>query len=398
MKPHYDALLFAYGAAEDRKLGVPGEDLQGIASARAFVGWYNGLPEYAGQTPDLQADDTAHVIGNGNVAMDVARILLSDADRLRKTDISDETLDALSRSRIKHVHVYGRRGPMQAAFTIKEVRELMTLPGTRFEPIDPLLLPQADYISKLPRLEQRKYRLAALLAKGTSQSTVELPKSWSLQSLLSPVAFESDASSTHVESMTLDHNAYNDPSEAFTLNARVQSTGSQHSVPARLVFRSIGYKSTALPGLSDLGMEFNGRSGTMPNDMHGRVLNTSSGPSNLTAQHVYGCYCTGWVKNGPTGVIASTMDDAFASADIVLRDWEDEVLFLNGARSTLGDETGGGWMGVVQDEEVQRKGVPRRVAWADWHRIDEAEKERGKKGGKLREKFKSVKDMLAVLD
>ena len=110
---HYHAVTFAYGAAEDRTLGIPGESLNGVFSARQFVGWYNGLPEYAGLNPDLESGDTAEVIGQGNVALDVARILLSDVDVLRKTDITEEAIERLSRSRIKRVRVVGRRGPLQ---------------------------------------------------------------------------------------------------------------------------------------------------------------------------------------------------------------------------------------------------------------------------------------------
>jgi adrenodoxin-NADP+ reductase len=118
LKPHYDALLFAYGASEDRTLGIPGEALAGIHSARAFVGWYNGLPEYEGLAPDLQAGETAMVVGNGNVALDIARILLSDVDELRKTDISEQAVEALLKSKIKHVNVVGRRGPMQVRLKV----------------------------------------------------------------------------------------------------------------------------------------------------------------------------------------------------------------------------------------------------------------------------------------
>lgn len=112
---HYHAVTFAYGAAKDRTLGIPGESLNGVFSARQFVGWYNGLPEYAGLNPDLESGDTAAIIGQGNVALDVARILLSDVDALRKTDITEEAIERLSRSRIKRVRVMGRRGPMQAS-------------------------------------------------------------------------------------------------------------------------------------------------------------------------------------------------------------------------------------------------------------------------------------------
>ena len=114
LKPHYDAILFSYGAAKDRELGIPGEDAKkNVLSARAFVGWYNGLPEYRDLAPDLTAGEHAVVVGQGNVALDVARILLSDVDALRKTDISEHALEELSRSKIKRVRVVGRRGPMQ---------------------------------------------------------------------------------------------------------------------------------------------------------------------------------------------------------------------------------------------------------------------------------------------
>lgn len=113
LQPHYDALLFAYGASRDKTLGIPGEDLKGVYSARAFVGWYNGLPEYEHFEPDLQNGDNAIVIGNGNVALDIARILLSDVDTLRKTDISEKAIETLLKSKVDHVMVCGRRGPMQ---------------------------------------------------------------------------------------------------------------------------------------------------------------------------------------------------------------------------------------------------------------------------------------------
>lgn len=113
MKLYYDALLFAYGASKDRTLGIPGEELQGIYSARAFVGWYNGLPEYAQLNPSLENSEKAVIIGNGNVALDIARILLSNVETLRKSDISEHALEALSKSAVRSVDVVGRRGPMQ---------------------------------------------------------------------------------------------------------------------------------------------------------------------------------------------------------------------------------------------------------------------------------------------
>ena len=131
LKPHYDALLFAYGASRDRTLDISGEHLKGVYSARAFVGWYNGLPEYEHLAPDLRSGDRAIVIGNGNVALDIARILLSDVNTLRKTDISEKAIEALSRSKVKHVMVCGRRGPMQVCrkVHISDTFSLMLLQG-----------------------------------------------------------------------------------------------------------------------------------------------------------------------------------------------------------------------------------------------------------------------------
>lgn len=134
IKPHYDAILFAYGASKDRELGLPGEGLDGVMSARAFVGWYNGLPEYAHLVPNLERGSEAVVIGQGNVALDVARILLSDIDRLRKTDMPEYALELLSRSKVSKVHAVGRRGPMQVRIimssTIQE-SSILTHPPPR---------------------------------------------------------------------------------------------------------------------------------------------------------------------------------------------------------------------------------------------------------------------------
>lgn len=339
------------------------------------------------------------VIGNGNVALDIARILLSSVDTLRKTDISERAIAALLKSRIKHVNVVGRRGPMQAAFTIKELRELMTLPAVGFQPLDADLIPSTDWIAKLPRLEQRKYRFSALLAKGSPVPYDSAPRTWALQSLLSPSRFEASASdAAHVASVICTINAFADSETRFQPSVRTTATSQTSHLAAHLAFRSIGYKSTPLLGLtSDLGVPFDERTGTIPNDVHGRVITTSSTPAAPFAAHVPGMYCAGWVKRGPTGVIASTMEDAFASADVVLRDWEEAgAALLGGSRKGAVVGEGRGWAGVKEEEGVS-KGV-RRVSWSDWKRIDEVERRRGEKKGKVREKFLRVEDMLAVLD
>ncbi|OCL08067.1 FAD/NAD(P)-binding domain-containing protein [Glonium stellatum] len=388
LRPHYDAILFAYGASKDKKLGIPGEDLNGVYSARAFVGWYNGLPEYAGLNPQLDAGEDAVVIGQGNVALDVARILLTSIDTLRKTDITEQALETLARSKVRSVKVVGRRGPLQAAFTIKEVRELMNLPSVSFEPIDSSLFP--NEITKLPRVQKR---ISQVLAKGSAASESSATKKWALSFLLSPKSFKPfSETSIQLSSIDFEENAFAPDSDPFDRNAKVVPTGRTTNISASLAFRSVGYKSSALPGLTELNVPFDDRMGIIPNDPYGRVINPQSGPGILTAGHVPGVYCAGWVKRGPTGVIASTMDDAFTSADIIAKDWEQQVPFLNSSDDC---NIALGWEGVKK--EVARKGL-RPVLWADWKRIDEVEKERGKAMGKEREKFTSVDEMLRVLD
>lgn len=387
MRPHYDAILFSYGASEDRKLGIPGENAPGVYSAREFVGWYNGLPEFQGLRPNLKAGEQAVVIGQGNVALDVARILLSPIDALAKTDIAEQAIQTLSESRIKSVRIVGRRGPLQVAFTAKEARELMRIPSVAFEPIDRSFYPPE--IKKLPRVQKR---IGEILLKGSDATLQGTDCSWALEFLKAPKAIHS--TSDHLSSIAFTKQQFAPDADPLDPSARVIPTSEESTIEASLAFRSVGYKSTALPGLSDIGVLFDNKLGIIPNDIYGRIISPLLGPGHLTAGHVHGLYCAGWVKRGPTGVIASTMQDAFTSADVIAHDWQTGAPFLN---STHGEQksTGLGWHGVK--EHVLRKGV-RPLAWADWKKIDEAERERGKGKGKEREKFPSVEEMLKVLD
>jgi adrenodoxin-NADP+ reductase len=368
LKNHYDAILFAYGASKDRELGIPGEHLNGIYSARAFVGWYNGLPEYADLEPDLQSGDTAVVIGQGNVALDVARVLLSGIDRLRSTDIAIHALDRLSKSSIKRVHIVGRRGPLQAAFTIKELRELISLPQVNFQPVAAELLPGTEI--KLPRAPKR---ITDLLRKHSSANPDQAspnPKSVSLDFLSSPVAFHSSsASPDKLSSVLLARNTFQKDEDPFSPNAQVRSTSDQYSRDASVAFRSIGYKSEPLPGMEDLGIQFDMRTGTIPN-LGGRVLRGNT--------HISGLYCAGWVKRGPTGVIATTMEDGFATAELIAEDWQGKA---TGKR---------GW------EDLKNQ-LPRAISWDDWLKIDAFERELGRSSGKQREKLRNVDQMLSIV-
>ncbi|EMC96841.1 hypothetical protein BAUCODRAFT_148388 [Baudoinia panamericana UAMH 10762] len=396
--PYFDAVLFAYGASKDKKLAIPGEKLKGVLSARAFVGWYNGLPEHADLDPDLAAGDTAVVIGQGNVALDVTRILVSPLEELRKTDISEQALDALSRSTVNDVKVIGRRGPLQAPYTIRELRELMHLPGVGFksppESWDDLIGVERK------RLPRQLKRIAELLEKGGQTPLEAASKAWQLGYLRSPAAFLS-ASNDRLEAVGFEQTEYVESAQDVLtgnpqedLNAlralRVQPSGKKSLVHATHAFRSVGYLSEPLAGMSDIGVPFDRKLGIIPNDRWGRVMNPTEGPAGpLTAGHVPGMYCAGWVKRGPTGVIASTMDDAFITADIIAKDWEEGTKFIEG------DGEKGGWDALKH--EVERRGI-RSVSWADWEKIDAEERRRGEAKGKVREKITRVNEMLRVLD
>ncbi|KAM3550419.1 hypothetical protein ARSEF4850_008351 [Beauveria asiatica] len=369
---NYDSVLLAYGASEDKKLGIPGEStLQGIYSARQFVGWYNGLPDSAGLEPDLSGNE-ALVIGQGNVALDVARMLLEDVDVLRRTDITQHAMEQLAQSNIK-----------RAAFTIKELRELMKLPKVAFHPVNRVLLPQD--LKSLPRAQRR---LMEVLVKGTNTSPGDTPSSWSLDSCLSPKHFlarEQDA--TRVASTEFDITRLE---SAFDPKSRVTPTGETALLPSDVVFRSVGYKSTALNGFAEAGIQFDVRRGVVDNDGFGRVTRlVSNNNAELATQQVSGLYCAGWVKLGPTGVIASTMNDAFATGDAIADDWLSGVAFLQSASTAAGWDGIRGAAGTVNADKA--------IDWDDWRQIDNVEKEKGSAKGKTREKFTSTTQMLSVI-
>lgn len=405
MKPHYDTILFAYGASEDRKLDIPGEDAySGVYSAREFVGWYNGHPEFAHLTPELDKGEHAVIIGQGNVALDVARMLVKPLQQLRTTDIADHAYEALSRSTIKWVNIVGRRGPLQvslplpmlpyqadatqAAFTIKEARELMQLPKVGFQsnakdfyPLD---------LSPLPRAQKR---LAELLSRGSPCSESDREKECKISFMKAPVAILPDAGApSQVGSVRFQKTAFAADTDSLSRSAKVIRTDEIVQSPASAVFRSVGYKSTALPGLEDLGVLFDDRLGIIPNDAHGRIISPWTGPGNLTAGHLPGLYAVGWVKRGPTGVIVDTMMDAFTTSDVIVQDWNTNAQFLN-TENGVNNSTGLGW-DAVKDRVLAQGTIP--VDWDAWKRIDRAERETGMELNKSASKFTSWEQMKVV--
>jgi adrenodoxin-NADP+ reductase len=346
------------------------------------------LPEYRDLNPDLTAGEDAIIIGQGNVALDVARILLTDVDLLRKTDISSWALERLAQSRIKNIRIVGRRGPVQAAFTIKEIRELMHLPDTHFKPIPADLFPPD--LSSLPRPQKR---ILQLLQTGSSQGP-GAKKSWSLDFLLSPQYLSSSpvpsdiSHTTSIRALTglaFTQNTLADPFSPTSSLLPPDENKPKVHIPTTTLFRSIGYKSERLTGFEELDISFDERKGVIENDSLGRIL--ASGNKTANSAPLPGLYCAGWVKRGPTGVIASTMNDAFATAESIAADWAEGRPFLKA--------WGDGWHGLALDaQKLGNKVEP--VDWRQWERIDAIEKARGEQQGRVRDKLGSVSEMLAV--
>lgn len=403
LREHYDAVLLTYGASLDRPLGIPGEDtLLNVLSARTFVNWYNGHPYHSSLLApllDLSKLEHATIIGQGNVALDVARILLKDVDALREYDVPEPVLAELARSRIRRVDIVGRRGPLQLAATTKELREMLNLPGVAFDPSDRALLDQAAQdVAAHPKMDgaRAKKRALGLLQGGSKATLADSRRSWSLEFLKSPVellptADELATAPTPLEGVVAPRNigavryVQNElvpPSSAASTTDPsgfvARATSSETVSPTSVVFKSVGYRSIGLPGLP-----FDEKRGLIPNES-GRVLETSTDPRGSAT--IPGLYTSGWLARGPTGVIATTMFDAFATADVIAADL---AALPDGKekRNSAGDEF-----------LIERwRGGKRVVSWEDWERIDRVERERGKEMGKLREKITSVEEMLDVV-
>lgn len=282
LREHYDAVILANGAEEDRELGVPGEreaaqNGAGMLSAREFVGWYNGHPDLRHLRPRLDSTDRAVVVGQGNVALDVARVLLSPVDALAKTDIAPHALEELRKSRIRRVDIVGRRGPVQVAFTIKELREMMNLPanggGTlplvsdsqaqTTEALDLLLHSKPKWEKERPRKRLMELLQTALRTASADQMAPS-SKAWSLHFLRSPAEIVLDASRKQVTALKLVVNSL----DSATENA--VPTGLVTSIPTGLVLRSIGYKSVPF-----VDAPFDNRTKSIPNSA-GRVVDSST--------------------------------------------------------------------------------------------------------------------------
>jgi ferredoxin/flavodoxin---NADP+ reductase len=342
---HYDAVVYAVGAQSDRRMGIPGEDLPGSWAATELVAWYNGHPDYEGLVFDLSAE-RAVVIGNGNVAVDVARMLALTPDELETTDTTDAAIDAFNEAGIREIVMVGRRGPAEAAFTTPELQELGELAGAD------VIVDPADLEGAEPTDTNSERNLEVLRGYAAREPGGK-PKRLVLRFRRSPVAILGEE---RVEAVELVRNRLEADASGVV---RAVATEERELLPAGIVFRSVGYRGVELPGVP-----FDGRSGTIPND-RGRVAP--------------GVYVAGWIKRGPSGVIGTNKKDASETVEVLLEDLRDAPRKARGAEEL--------------EALLLARGV-RLVLYPGWTSIDELERAAGEKLGRPRVKLCSWDELL----
>ena len=357
----YDAVIYAVGAQSDRALNIPGEDLPGSVAAVDFVGWYNAHPNFHEMAPDLSGA-RAVVIGNGNVALDVARILITDPDALAATDIADHALDSLRPRGVEEVVIVGRRGPLQAAFTTLELRELADLEGV-------------DVVVDAAELEGITDEDAAAVGKVTKQNIAALRgyvgrelrpghRRMVFRFLTSPIEIKGDG---RVEAIVLGRNELV-TDESGRTSAR--DTGEREELPVQLVVRSVGYRGLPTPGLP-----FDDKSATIPHT-DGRVAGSRNE------------YVVGWIKRGPTGVIGTNKKDSQDTVDTLLAD-------LAGSQE-------GAELADFPDDHADKlldwlaSRQPKLVTSAHWDIIDQFERAAGEPHGRPRVKLPNLAELLRI--
>jgi ferredoxin--NADP+ reductase len=367
----YHMIVYAVGAESDRKLGIPGEDLEGSHPATIFVGWYNGHPEYADLSFDLSHERVV-VIGNGNVAVDVTRILARSVEELAVTDVADHALAALRGSGVREVLMLGRRGPAQAKFTSAELKEFGELDGVDVR-VDPEHLELDAESRALVEADRRVRRNVEILEGFAAGEADRDGRTIELRFFTSPVEILGDG---RVEAVRVERNRLEPGPDG---RMRAVGTGETEVVECGLVLRSIGYKGTGLDGLP-----FDEAGGVIPND-HGRVVEPDSG------QQVPGQYVVGWIKRGPSGVIGTNKKDAQDTVDALLADVAEGRIPEPG----IDPDTPGREADEVSGiEALLEERAPDFVSFDAWREIDRAEVARGEPQGRPRVKFTTLEEML----
>ena len=359
---HYHAIVYATGSPADRPLGIPGEDLPGSHPATDFVGWYNGHPDFPDHDFDLSAE-RALVIGNGNVALDVARMLTLTHDELAVTDIADHALEALDASNVQEIVVVGRRGPAQAAFTNPELRELGELADADVV-VDAAELERALAVED-SNMDVTSTNNVAILRDYAGRAPTGKSKRVILRFLLSPVELVGDGSGVHTVVL-----ARNQLQQGEGGRLKAVATGESERIEAGLVMRAIGYQGKPLPGVP-----FDGRSATIPNES-GRV----TGPDGALP----GEYAVGWIKRGPSGVIGTNKKDAQETVDALLADLAADIHLepIDPDPESI--------------ERLLAERVPALVTYEGWSEIDRHEQALGEPHGRPRVKLTRIEHLLKV--
>ena len=369
LRAYYHQIVYTTGAQTDRRMGIPGEDLLGSHPATEFVAWYNGHPDYRDCQFDLSQERVA-VVGVGNVAVDVARILCRTPSELAATDIAEHALEALRGSRVREVYLLGRRGAAQAAFTNPELKELGELEGA-----DVAVAAHEVELDALSReaLEKTGDRAGAkkveILQSYARRAPESKPRRLVLRFLVSPVAVLDNGAGA-VGGIRLVRNRL---VASATGTIQAQPTEQVEELPAGLVFRSVGYRGVPLPGVP-----FDDKWGVVLNEK-GRVLDPN------TKQPLLGEYTAGWIKRGPTGVIGTNKPDAAETATAMLED------------AAAGQMLAPAEPDAAAAERLVTQRQPHYVDYADWLRLNDLEIARGRSRGSPRLKFTRVDEILAAL-
>jgi ferredoxin/flavodoxin---NADP+ reductase len=366
LKQFYDQIIYAVGAQADRRMGIPGEELPNTFPALSFVGWYNGHPDYRNLPIDLTCE-RAVVVGNGNVAMDVTRMLVMSPDTLLKTDIADHALEQLRESKIREVVVLGRRGAAQAAFTTPEIKELGMLEGVDVI-VDPHNI-ELDPASLVDIESDRtaKANLECLHAYAT-RTEHTAPRRITMRFLASPV--EIVGVNGRMTGVRFERNELVvDPNGGL----RSKGTGSFELIEAGLVLRSIGYRSVPIEGVP-----FDHATSTI-NNIAGQVVHPNTG------EVVPGEYVVGWAKRGPTGLIGNNKPDSAATVEAMLADLPN----VQGIGDDLRDVSR-----IVA--YLHERGID-YVTYQDWKMLDQYEVASGSRQGRPRVKITTVPEMMSVI-
>ncbi|HEU5193639.1 MAG TPA: FAD-dependent oxidoreductase [Methylomirabilota bacterium] len=369
LRGHYHQIVYTTGAQTDRRMGIPGEDLPGSHPATEFVAWYNGHPDYRDCQFDLSQEQVA-VVGVGNVAIDVARILCRTPAELERTDIADHALEALRQSRVKEVYLLGRRGAAQAAFTNPEVKELGELEGA-----DVVVVPGEVELDALSRAALEKtndragFKKVEILQEYGRRAASGHPRRLVLRFLVSPVAVLDNGAGA-VGGLRLVRNRL---TASATGTIQAQATEQQEELRVGLVFRSVGYRGVPLPGVP-----FDDKWGVVLNEK-GRVLDPES------KQPLPGEYTAGWIKRGPSGVIGTNKPDALETVTAMLEDAAE-------GRTLEPPEPD-----RAAAERLIRQRQPRVIGYPDWLKLNALEIAGGRARGRPRIKLTRVDEMLAAL-